>query len=214
LDLIRDGSRFDAQNERKSDTGQRNRGALEHALGPDHDGLLVAPRCQRDVRGKSRRRRDDIKIAVAATSLDQTVDVSAGFIPCPGQGGALRGDIGAEIEFVAVAGAGKGLIEAGAAIAHGVRCATANSFGRPIVQRDRTGAGPVAGHAGKRSRLRVACGAEYGNRKQGDNSEDQPLRDPDGSSRLACFIAVTLPTDRCTVRPQMLHSTFPLRHCH
>jgi hypothetical protein len=25
---------------------------------------------------------------------------------------------------------------------------------------------------------------------------------------------VTLPTDRCTVRPQMLHSTFPLRHCH
>jgi hypothetical protein len=60
----------------------------------------------------------------------------------------------------------------------------------------------------------MASGTEDGNRKQGDNSENQPSHDSDASSHLACFIAVMLPTDRCTVRPQMLHSTSPLRHCH
>jgi hypothetical protein len=31
---------------------------------------------------------------------------------------------------------------------------------------------------------------------------------------VVCFIAVTLPTDRCTVRLQMLHSTSPILRRH
>ena len=50
--------------------------------------------------------------------------------------------------------------------------------------------------------------------QQGRNSEDQPSCDREASSRVACSIGVRLPTDRCTVRLQMLHSTSPILHCH
>ena len=52
-------------------------------------------------------------------------------------------DIASEIEFVAVAGAGQGLIEAVAAVADGIGGAAPNSLGRAIVQRDGACAGPV-----------------------------------------------------------------------
>ena len=194
-----------------SGAGHRNRDALELALGLDRHGLFVAAGRQRDARGESGRSRGDLKIAAAGVSLDGAVDVPAGFAPGPGNRGPLCRDIGDDIEFIAVAGAGQALLEAIAAGAHGVRCTAANAFGRPVVERDRARAGPVTGHACERSRLRVARGTEHGRCEQGDSSEYQPTRNREGSPGL---IAVTLPNDRCTVRLQMLHSTSPVRHCH
>ena len=49
-----------------------------------------------------------------------------------------------QIEFVAVAGAGQGLIEAGPAGADGIGRAAANSLGRAVVERDGAAARPVA----------------------------------------------------------------------
>jgi hypothetical protein len=198
--------------------GHRNSDALELGLRPDRHRLLVAARRQRDARGESGRRRGDVKNAAAGVSLDGPVDVPAGFAPGPGNRGPLCREVGDDIEFVAVAGAGQALLQAITASAHGVRCPTANSFGRPVVQRDGAGARPVPRHAGERSRLRVARGTEHGSREQGDDSEYQPTRNREGSGRLTSFfaslIAVRLPNDRYTVRLQMLHSTSPVRHCH
>ena len=192
-------------------TGHRNSDALELALGLDRHRLLVAARRQRDACGESGRRRGDVKNAAAGVSLDGPVDVPAGFAPGPGNRGPLCREVGDDIEFVAVAGAGQALLKAIAAGAHGVRCTAANAFGRPVVERDRARAGPVTGHACERSCLRVARGTEHGRCEQGDNSEYQPTCNREGSRGL---IAVTLPNDRCTVRLQMLHSTSPVRHCH
>ena len=194
--------------------GHRNRDALELALGLDRHGLFVAAGRQRDARGESGRGRGDLKIAAAGVSLDGPVDVPAGFAPGPGNRGPLCREVGDDIEFVAVAGAGQALLQAITASAYGVRCSTANSFGRPVIERDRTRPGPVPRHAGERSRLRVARGTEHGSREQGDDSEYQPTRNREGSTHPASLIAVTLPNDRYTVRLQMLHSTSPVRHCH
>jgi hypothetical protein len=194
--------------------GHRNSDTPELALGLDRHRLLVAARRQRDACSEAGRRRGDLKIAAAGASLDGPVDVPAGFAPCPGNRGPLCGEIGDDIEFVAVAGAGQALLEAITFSAHGVRCTTANSFGRSVVERDGARAGPVTGQTGEGSRLCVARGTEYGGREQGDYSEYQSSGDREGSARLTSFIAVTLPSGHCTVHPQMLHSTSPILHCH
>lgn len=191
---------------------QRDRGAPELAVGPDHDGLLVAARGQRNVGVESGRAGDNLEITAASASLEVSADAPAAFTPGPGEHSALRDHVAGEIEFVAVAGAGEGLVETISASAHRIGCATANSLGRPIVQGDSTATGPVSGHAGERSRLRMAGGTEHGGCKQRDSSDNQPSCE--GSSRVVCFIAVTLPTDRCTVRLQMLHSTSPILRRH
>ena len=79
----------------------------------------------------------------------------------------------AEIEFVAVAGAGQGLVETAAALADRVGGAAADAFARAVVEGDGAAAGPDAGHARERPRLGVACGAGERSRQQRDGSEDQ-----------------------------------------
>src|SRR5450432_520424 len=127
--------------------GQRKRNGPEYALGFDQDGLLVAARGQRNVRGESRRTGDHLKIAVAAMASEVSADIAGAFAPGPGKRAAFCDEIAGEIEFVSVAGAGQALIEAGAASADGVSRATANPFGRSIVERDGAAARPAAGHA-------------------------------------------------------------------
>ncbi len=96
-------------------------------------------------------------MAAAGPSFEVSVDISAALAPGPRERSALRDHIAGEIESVAVAVAGEALIEAVAAGADGVGGAAANSLTRSVVKGDRAAAGPVAGHAGERSRLRVAC---------------------------------------------------------
>ena len=77
--------------------------------------------------------------------------------PGSGDRAALVDDIGRQIEPVGVAGAGQ---------AHGpclgpatcVGRAAADALARAVVQRDGAAAGPIAGHAGERPRLRMARG--------------------------------------------------------
>ena len=94
--------------------------------------------------------------------------------------------LAAEIEFVAVAGAGQGLVEAVPAFADRIGRAAADALARAVVERDGAAAGPVAGQAGERARLGVACGAERGRREQGDGREDQPPDDDEDAGRPAC----------------------------
>src|ERR1700682_309963 len=64
---------------------QRDIGALELAARPDHDGLLVAARGQRNVRLESGRGSDNLEITVAAASLEVSADAPAAFTPRPGE---------------------------------------------------------------------------------------------------------------------------------
>src|ERR1700738_4593423 len=137
-------------------TGQRDRGASEHALGSDHDRLLVAAGGQGEVCREPGGAGDDLKGAAAGASFEVAVDATAGFAPGPGEGPSLGEHIAGKIEFVAVAGAGEALMEAVAAGAHRIGCAAPNSFGRAVVESDGPAAGPIAGQAGERPRLRVA----------------------------------------------------------
>src|SRR4029079_8705759 len=89
----------------------RNRGASKLALALDHDGLLVATCCQRKVRVKSRSNREDLKNAAAGTSFNVAIDVSGGFVPRSRNHAALSHDVAGELEFVAVARAGEGLLQ-------------------------------------------------------------------------------------------------------
>ena len=79
--------------------------AADLALGADLNRLLVAggPQCQ--VGGKSRRLDEHVDLAAARGALQIAEDVAAGFAPVAGNAVALAGDVAAEIEFVAVAGA-------------------------------------------------------------------------------------------------------------
>jgi hypothetical protein len=129
------------------------------ARGPDHDGLPVAARRQRDVGVKSGRAGQHLEVAVAAAALERSVDPSAGFAPGPGKRSTLGDHIAPEIEFVAVAGAEQVLVEAVPASAHGIIGTTSDPLGRSVIEGNGASAGPVASHAGKRPRLGVACGA-------------------------------------------------------
>jgi hypothetical protein len=147
------------------------------ALGSDHDGLPVAARRQGDIRVKSGRARDDLKIAAAAASLKGSADAPAAFAPGAGKRSTLGDYIAAEIEFVAVAGAEEPLVEAVPTSAHGIGGATSDALGRSVIEGDGTSAGPVAGEAGKRPRLGVAGAAGYGCHQQRKGCHDQSSYD-------------------------------------
>src|ERR1700676_4510798 len=186
---------------------QCNRGAPELALGPDHHGLPVAARGQGNVAVEPGRARQHLKTAIAAASLEGSVDAAAGFAPGPGKRSALRHHVASEVEFVAVAGADQVLVEAVSAGAHGIIGATPDALGRSVIERDDASAGPAAGHAGKRPPLGVACGAGSRRRDQGDGWKQQPPKAREGRS-----IAARLPIDRCTARLPTRHSIFLIPH--
>ena len=139
--------------------GQVDRGAAELAFRSDHNGLLVALRRQRKVRRETRRADDHLEIAVGSPPFELSVNAPAAFAPGARKHAAIGDDVALEIEPVTVAGADERLVEAVAARANGVGGTTSDPLGRSVVERDGSAARPDAGHAGERSRLRVACGA-------------------------------------------------------
>lgn len=193
---------------------QRDRGAPELAVGPDHDGLLVAARGQRNVGVESGRAGDNLEITAASASLEVSADAPAAFTPGPGEHSALRDHVAGEIEFVAVAGAGEAEIEAVAAGADGVGGAAPNSLTGSVVQRNIAPTGPATGQAGERPRLRVAWRAGHTRHQQGESCEYQPSDDHERVSRAIRSIGAMLPNDRYTVCLQMPHSTSPIQRCH
>jgi len=192
---------------------KRDRDQPERAFGPDGHGLPVAVRGQGNVRGKSWPAGDDLKITVAAASLDVAIDVADALAPGSGQRSALGHDIAGKVEFVAVAGAGEGLIKSVATSADGISGATSDALGRAIVEGNGAGAGPDAGQTGERSRLRVTYRTGHGRHEQGGSRQYHPSDQREGVDLAVCFIVATLPNDRCMVRLQMPHSTFPIRSC-
>ena len=198
----------------KSGPRQRDVGALELAVGPDRDRLLVAAGRQRDVGVEAGRTGDDLDVAGASASLEAAADVTAGLAPASGNLRTVGDDIGLELESIAVAGAGEGLVESGATFADGVGRAAANALAGSVVEHDATAAGPNAGEAGKRPRLCVARGACDRGREQRYGPEYYPSDDRETPGRLVDLIAAMLPIDRCKVRLLMPHSTSPILRCH
>src|SRR6185437_6199383 len=98
----------------------------------------------------------DLEIAVAATTFKASVDVAAALAPGAPDRAALGDHIGPQVELVAVAGTGEGLIEAAATFANRIRGSAANAFSRTVVEGDAAAAGPEAGHAGEGALLGVA----------------------------------------------------------
>jgi len=103
------------------------------ALGADGHGLFVAVRRQGNVGGESGGVGNDLEIAVAAMSLDISVDAAAAFAPCALERAVLGDHIAFEIEFIAVAGAGQGLIETRPIRSDRVRRAAPDSLRRSVV---------------------------------------------------------------------------------
>lgn len=193
---------------------QGNRGAPELALGPDHNGLLVAVRRQRNVGRETGSGGDDLEIAVAGTSGKVAVDAAAAFAPVPGERSPLGDDIGLEIEFVAVAGTDEGLIEARPIAADGIGGAAPDSLGRPVVEGDGASARPVARKTREWRGLRITRRARHAGREHGREREYQASCVHQAVGHSACITAAMLPSDRCTVFPQMPHSISPIRRYH
>ena len=84
----------------------------------------------------------DLDVAARAVPLDAAVDAAAGLAPASADCAALGDDIGLELEFIAVAGAGEGLVEARTAGADRIGRAAPETFGRAVIQGHRAGAGP------------------------------------------------------------------------
>ena len=171
-------------------------------------------RRQRNVGRESGSGGDHLEIAVAGTSGKVAVDAAAALTPVPGDRSLLGDDVGLEIKFVAVAGTGQRLIEAGPVAADGIGGLAPDLLARPVIHRDGAGARPIARKARERRGLRIAGGAGHADREHGSEPEYQASRDHDTISHSARFTAATLPNDRCTVLPQMPHSTSPIPSCH
>jgi len=197
-----------------SGAAQRNVGAFELAVGPHRDRLLVATGRQRDVGVEAGRAGDDLDVAAGSATLDAAADAAAAFGPVSGNLGALGYDIGLEFEFIAVAGAGEGHVEPGAAVADGIGRAAPNALAGSIVEHDASAARPNPGESAKRPCLGVARGVRDRGREQCDGPEYQSSDDRKTARRLTRLIAAMLAIDRCKVRPLMPHSTSPILRCH
>jgi hypothetical protein len=197
-----------------SGAGQRNVGAFELAVGPHRDGLPTAAGRQRDVGVEAGRAGDDLNVAAGSATLDAAADAAAAFGPVSGNLGALGHDIRLQLELIAVAGAGEGHVEPGAAVADGIGRTAANALAGSVVEHDGSTARPDPGEAVERPRLCVTRGTRDRGREQCDGPEYQSSDDRKTAGRLARLIAAMLAIDRCKVRPLMPHSTSPILRCH
>lgn len=113
-----------------------DRYASDLSLRTDRDRLLVAAGRQVQGRGETRRLDEDFDLAAASPALQVAIDVAAGFAPGADNAVALGGHIAAEIEFVAIAGATQGLLQAAAAAIDLVTGLAANAFRRSVRKRN------------------------------------------------------------------------------
>src|SRR3954469_15208165 len=85
--------------------------AADIALRADRDGLLVAARGQRQVCRKAGGFDEDLDLAAPCGALQVAEDIAAPFAPVAGDAVAIAGDIAAQVELVAVAGAMQVLLQ-------------------------------------------------------------------------------------------------------
>jgi hypothetical protein len=130
--------------------GQGNRGAPEAALGSDENRLPVAVRCQGKVGIETGGTRNHLEVAGGSASSESPLEPAGAFAPGSGEFASLGNDVTSEIEFVAVAGAEQGEVEAGASSANGIGCPAADAFRGSVLEADISPAGPNAGHPGER----------------------------------------------------------------
>jgi hypothetical protein len=143
---------------------ERRASALHHrdghtpdlALGGDLHGLPVAGGRQRQVGGKSRSLDEDVDPSTARGALQIAEDIPAGFAPVAGNTVALAGDVAAQVEFVAVAGAMQILLQPKAITVDLVVGLAAEPLGGSVGKRNRSVAGPCAIKTCKRAGLGVA----------------------------------------------------------
>src|SRR5258705_10916630 len=126
------------------------------ALGVDLHGLLVAGGPQRQIGGKSRSLDEHLDLATAGRALQIAENIPAGFAPVAGNAVALAGDIAAQVEFIAIAGAMEILLETKSGAVDLVVGLAADALGCSVGKCDRSVAGPCSLKTGKRARLGVA----------------------------------------------------------
>src|SRR6266536_5113017 len=97
--------------DRASALRHRDGDAADLALGVDLHDLLVAAGPQIQVGGKSGRLDEYVDLAGAGSALQIAEDVAALFTPIAGDAFTLAGDVAAQVEFVAVAGAVQVLLQ-------------------------------------------------------------------------------------------------------
>jgi hypothetical protein len=131
--------------------GQGNRGAPEAAaLGSDDNRLPVAARCQGKIGIETAGTRNHLEVAGGSASSESPLEPAGAFAPGSGEFASLGDDVTSEIEFVAVAGAEQGEVEAGASSANGIGCPAADAFHGSVLEADISPAGPNAGHPSER----------------------------------------------------------------
>src|SRR6185369_3437242 len=115
-------------------------------------------------------------------------------------------EVGSKVELVGVAGAGQRHLHRRPD--RSVFGAAADPFGGAVIEGDGAAAAPAARERGKRAGLGLAFSVRERCRKQDGGRDQQP---PASGASLNWFIGAMLPTARCTVCLQMLHSTSPIR---
>ena len=127
--------------------------APDLTFGADLHGLLVAGGSQRQVGCKSRSLDEHLDLATASGTLQIAENIPASLAPVAGDAVALAGDLAAQIEFVAVAGAMQILLQAKSVAVDLVVGLASNALGRSVGKSDRAVPGPRSVKTGKWSRL-------------------------------------------------------------
>ena len=125
--------------------------APDLALGTDLHRLLVAGGPQRQVGRESGSLDEYLDLAAARRALKIAENVAAGFAPAAGNAVALAGHVAAQVEFVAIAGAMKTLLQAKPAAIDLVIGPASNLFRRAVGKRHGPVSGPRAAKTGKRA---------------------------------------------------------------
>ena len=177
--------------------------------------LLVAARRQRDVGGEGRGAATTTwKLAAPPRPSRVPLTPRLLSLQVPDSAPLLGDDIALQVEFVAVAGAGQGLIEAVAAAAHGIGGAAADPLGRAVVEGDGAAAGPDARPCRRTAPIargwRSRTWRPQTARRAANISRRMIMT---LSAVRSCLTAATLPSDRCTVCRRMRHSICPIRCC-
>jgi hypothetical protein len=147
--------------------------APDLSLGADLNRLLVAVGAQCQVGGKAVSLDKYVDLATARGALQIAENVAARFAPVAGDPFTLAGNIAAQVEFVAVAGAVQILLQVQSGAVDLVVGLATDAFGGSVGQRNRAGAGPCSVKTGKRAaRLRVARGQRQYERGANGNRLD------------------------------------------
>jgi hypothetical protein len=151
--------------------------APDLTLGADLHCLLVAGGPQRHAGGKSRSLDEHLDLATAGCALQAAENIPARFAPVAENAVTLAGNVGTQVEFVAIAGATESLLQTQSGAIDIVAGFASDALGCSVGKHDCAVAGPRSVKTGKWPRLGMAYRHRH-ERGADPSSLDSPPEQP------------------------------------